>query len=81
MAMAFMNVFDVDVVQHIHDFIPIRPDVEWVEVGGWQIIYKTKHIVTYRWDDEGGYVYFIRRGRPGGIGGTELGEGSRYIHT
>ena len=29
MSLAFMNVCDVDVVQHIHDFVPRRPDVEW----------------------------------------------------
>ena len=65
MAMAFINVFDVDVVQHIHDFIPRRPDVEWVKVARWQMIYKTKHIVTYRLDDEGGYVYFYKERQPG----------------
>ena len=29
------------------------------------MIYKTKHIVTYRLDDEGGYVYFYKE-RPRG---------------
>ena len=38
MSMAFMNVFDVDVAQNVHDSIPIRPDVEWDEVAGWQMI-------------------------------------------
>ena len=65
MTIAFMNVFDVDVVQNIHDFIPIRTDVEGDEVAGWQMIYKTKHIVTYRRNDEGGYVYFYKERLPG----------------
>ena len=62
--MALMNVFDVDVVQHIHDFIPRRPDVEWVEVAGWQMIYKAKHIV-FIWNVKGGYVYFYKERQPG----------------
>ena len=37
-----MNVFDVDVVQHMHDFIPIRPEVEWEEIAGYTMIYKTQ---------------------------------------
>ena len=65
MAMALMIVFDVDVVQRIHDFVPRRPDVEWEEVAGYTLIYKTKHLQTYSGGPEGGYVYFYRERRPG----------------
>ena len=29
------------------------------------MIYKTKHIATCRWNDEGGYVYFYKERLPG----------------
>ena len=65
MAMAFLNVFDVDVVQNIHDFIPRRPDVEKAVIGGYTMIYMTKHLVTYTGGGEGGYVYFYTERRTG----------------
>ena len=51
--------------QHIHDFIPRRPDVEWEEIAGYTIIYKMKHLQTYSGGPEGGYVYFYKEKRPG----------------
>ena len=57
MSVALLNVIDVDVVQNIHDFIPRRPHVDWHELGGYTMIYKTKHLVTYTGRGDGGYVY------------------------
>ena len=65
MAVALLSVFDVDVVQNIHDFIPRRPDVEWEEIAGYTMIYKTKHLQTYSGGPEGGYVYFYKERLPG----------------
>ena len=63
--MALMNVFDVDVVQRIHGFIPRRPDVDWEEIARHTMIYKRKHVQTYTGGPEGGYVYFYKERRPG----------------
>ena len=57
MSVLLLNVFDVDVIQNIHDFIPRRPHVDWHELGGYTMIYKTKHLVTYTGLGDGGYVY------------------------
>ena len=54
MAVALLSVFHVDVVQNIHDFIPRKPDVEWEEIAGYTLIYKTKHLQTYSGGPEGG---------------------------
>ena len=66
MAVALLSVFDVDVVQNIHDFIPRRPDVEWEEIAGYTMIYKQKHLQTYSGGrgPEGGYVYFYKGEAP-----------------
>ena len=45
MAVALLSVF-VDVVQNIYDVIPRRPNVDWEEIGGYTMIYNTKHLVT-----------------------------------
>ena len=63
--MAFLDVFDVDVVQPIHDFIPRIPDVEWEEIAGYTMIYKTKHLQTYTGGPEGSYAYVYKERRPG----------------
>ena len=65
--MALINVFDVNVVQRIHDFIPRRPDVEWEEIAGYTMIYKTKRLQTYTGGPEGGYVYFCLQGEAPGV--------------
>ena len=77
MSVALLSVFDVEVVHNIDDFIPRRPNVDWKEIGGYTMIYKTKHLVTYTGRGDGGYVYFIRRGSPGGTGGIGFGAGSQ----
>ena len=46
MAVALLSVFDVDVVQNIHDFKPRRPNVDWAEIGVFTMIHKTMHVVT-----------------------------------
>ena len=58
MAKVLLNVFDVDVVHNIHESIPRRPYVDWEVIGGFTMLYKTKHLVTYSGGGEGGYVYF-----------------------
>ena len=65
MAVALLTVFDVDVIQNIHDFIPRRPNVDWEEIAGYTMIYKTKHLQTYSGGPEGGYVYFYKERLPG----------------
>ena len=65
MAVALLSLFDEDVVQNIHDFIPRRPDVEKAVIGGYTMIYMTNHLVTYTGGGEGGYVYFYQRRIPG----------------
>ena len=59
MAVALVSVFDVDVVQIIHNFIPRRPHVDWEEIGGYTMIYKTKHLVTYSARGDGGVCVFL----------------------
>ena len=68
MAVALLSVFHVDVVQNIHDFIPRKPDVEWEEIAGFTMIYKTQHLQAFssgRGGPEGGYVYFYKERLPG----------------
>ena len=65
MPMAFLNDFEVDVVQHIHDFIFRRPNVDWKVIGGFTMINKTKHLVSYICGGECGYVYFYKERFPG----------------
>ena len=65
MAAALLSVFDVDVVQNIHDFIPRRPHVDWEEIGGYTMIYKTNHLMTYTGRGDGGYVYSYKERLPG----------------
>ena len=65
MAVALLSVFDVDVVQNIHDFIPRRPHVDWEEIGGYTMIYKTNHLMTYTGRGDGGYVYVYKERLPG----------------
>ena len=60
MAVGLLSVFDVDVVQHIHDFMPRRPNVDWEDIGGFTMIYKTTHLVAYTGGGDGGYVYFYK---------------------
>ena len=79
MAVALLSVFDIDVAQNIHDFISRRPDVEWEEIAGYTMIYKTKHLQTYSGGPEGDTCTSIRRGSPGGIGGIGLGIGSQPV--
>ena len=59
MAIALLNVFDVDVVQNIQDFI------HWEEKAGYTMICKTRHVQTYSGGPEGGWVYFYKERRPG----------------
>ena len=58
-AVALLSVSDVDVVHNIYDFIPRRPDLDWDEIAGYTMIYKTKHLQTYSGGPEGCYVYFV----------------------
>lgn len=58
MTVALLSVFDVDVVQHIHDFILRRPHVDWEDIGGYTVIYNTNHLLTYTGRGDGGYVSF-----------------------
>ena len=62
-----MHVFDVDVVQNSHVFTPRRPDVEWEEIAGYTMIFKTKRLQTYTGGPEGGYVYFYLQGEAPGV--------------
>ena len=67
MVVALLSVFDVDVVQNIHDFIPRRPNVDWEEIAGYTIRCKTKHLQTYsggRGCPEGGYAYYYKERLP-----------------
>ena len=64
-------------LQNIHDFIPRRPNVDWEEIGGYPMIYKTKHLVTYSGRGDGGYVYFYKERLPGGISGIVVGAWSQ----
>ena len=52
-------------VQNTHYVIPKIPDVEWAEIAGYTMIYKTKHLQTYSGGPEGGYVYFYKERLPG----------------
>ena len=63
--MVLLSVFDVDVVHSIHDFLFTRPNVDWEAIGGFTMIYKTMHLVTYTGGGDGGYVYFYKERLPG----------------
>ena len=79
--MLFMNIFDVDVVQNIHDCIPRRPDVDWEVIGGYRMIYMTKHLATYTRGREGGYEYFYKERRPGWCRCNRTwGKGATYTY-
>ena len=38
MSVLLLNVFDVDVIQNIHDFVPRIPHVDWADIGGFTMI-------------------------------------------
>ena len=59
------HVFPEGVVDHIAELIPEDPEIEWEEVFGSTVIYKTKHLITFGGGPEGGYVYFYREREAG----------------
>ncbi len=48
------------VVSSILSYYSARPDVEWEEVYGSCLIWRTKRIITYGGGPEGGYVCLFR---------------------
>ena len=67
MALAFVNIFDENIVQNIQDLIPPDPEplVDWETLYGAERIYQTKHYITHGGGPEGGYVYFYREREAG----------------
>ena len=59
------QVFPDGVVDLIAELVPEDPEIEWEEVFGSTVIYKTKHMITYGGGPEGGYVYFYREREAG----------------
>ena len=59
MTLAFANVFDNSILQHIQDFIPQRFS-DWETLYGKCRIYQTDHYITYGGGPEGGYAHFYR---------------------
>ena len=47
MALAFVNIFDENIVQNIQDLIPPEPLVDWETLYGAERIYQTKHYITH----------------------------------
>jgi len=75
MSLALLPVLNVELIDRIHDYVPVDPEeIEWETLYGWTMIYQTKHYLTYGGGPgEGGYVYFLKSGSQGGIGGAEIG--------
>ena len=65
MSVALASVFDLSVVSNILSYYSSRPDVEWEEVYGSCVIWRTKHFITYGGGPEGGYVYLFMEHAPG----------------
>ena len=63
MAVAFLNLFDANVVQNIMAYVPLNLD--FYPLYGTTTIYRTKHYVTYGGGPEGGFVYFASSRKPG----------------
>ena len=68
MSVALASVFDSRVVSNILSYYSSRPDVEWEEVYGSCVVWRTKHFITYGGGPEGGYVYLFREH---GLAGTD----------
>ena len=66
MSLALLPVLNVELIDRIHDYVPVDPEeIEWETLYGWTMIYQTKHYITYGGGPEGGYVYFFREREPG----------------
>ena len=56
MSIASQNVFDLEIVKHIHSF-RVKRDVQRDEVESSRCIYETKHITMREWHGRGGFVF------------------------
>ena len=77
MAVAFLNLFDANVVQNIMAYVPLNLD--FYPLFGTTTIYRKKHYVTYGGGPEGGFVYFTT-GREQGWYKWHRGDGEKATY-
>ena len=65
MSVALAGLFNDYIIDNIVSFYPRRPSVEWLEIYGTTMIYKTKHYITYGGGPEGGFCYLYREHQAG----------------
>ena len=48
MSLALLSVLNVELIDRIHDYVPVDPEeIEWETLYGWTMIYQTKHYLTH----------------------------------
>ena len=75
MSIALSCVFDAGVA-NIVSLYQTRPEIDWERICGICRIYSTNHIITYRGNVEGGYVYLGGEHERGWYRWRRVAEGS-----
>ena len=60
MSVALLNVFEDAILDNARAFLGNLPDVDWEELYGRALIFKTYHYISYGGTTCGGYVYLYR---------------------